>query len=34
MGTENSGVVNFTAETILKWTIGPLSSRDINVEVI
>ncbi len=33
MGSGNSGVVDFTAETILKWTIGPLSSRD-NVEVI
>ncbi len=28
MGTGNSSEVNFTAETILKWTIGPLSSRD------
>ncbi len=28
MGMGNSGVVNFTAETILKWTIGPPSSRD------
>ncbi len=26
MGTGNLDVVNFTAETILKWTIGSLSS--------
>ncbi len=28
MGSGNWGVVNFATETILKWTIGPLSSRD------
>ncbi len=34
MGLGNSGVVNFAAETILNWPIGPLPSRDNNVDVI
>ncbi len=33
MGTGNSGVVNFAAETILKWTIGPLSSTNIEFNI-
>ncbi len=33
MGTGNSDVVNFTEETILKWIIWPLSSRD-NVSML
>ena len=35
MGSGNLDVVNFTAETILQWTIGKRNmSRCINVEVI
>ena len=29
MGMGNLSVVNFTAETTLKWTIGPLKQRQM-----